>query len=114
MKQYERLVALIKPKQISVSNLGGLNAGEVVRQVASQIDRKFTQHSHVNCWKHFNTRPSRNSSTPEVCDNRFCYYDFGTKDYIYTSAWVAFLTEKLVDEATYDLVVRGLATAVPQ
>jgi len=110
MKQYERLVALIKPKQISVANLDGMKAGQVVQQVAARIGRKFTHHSHMQCWKHFNTRPAGNSRTPEVCDNRFCYYDLVHKDYIYTPAWIAFLAEKLVDELTYDLVVRGLAT----
>jgi hypothetical protein len=58
MKQYERLIAMIKPKHISVANLGGLKAGEVVRAVAGKLGKKFTQDSHVRCWKHFNTRPS--------------------------------------------------------
>jgi hypothetical protein len=34
------------------------------------------------------------------------------KDYIYTPAWVGFLAEKLIDQATYDLVLRGIAPAV--
>lgn len=111
MKQYERLVALIKPKQISVANLGGLKAGEVVSQVAARLGKKFTMHSHMRCWKHYNTRPARKSATPEACDNRYCYYDAVHKDYIYSPAWVDFLVEKLGDQATYDLVLRGIAPA---
>lgn len=106
MKQYERLVALVKPKQISVANLGGLKASEVVVKVAAGLGKKFTLHSHTKCWRHFNTRPPVQSSTPELCDNRYCYYDVLHKDYIYTSAWVDFLVEKLGDAATYDLVLR--------
>jgi hypothetical protein len=106
MKQYERLVALVKPKQISVANLEGLKATEVVKKVAAGLGKKFTLHSHLKCWRHFNTRPAGHSDTPELCDNRYCYYDVLHKDYIYTPAWVDFLVEKLGDAATYDLVLK--------
>ena len=53
MKQYERLVTLIKPKQISVANLNGLRAGQVVQQVAARLGRRFTQQSHCKCWRHY-------------------------------------------------------------
>ena len=53
MKQYERVIALIKPKQVSVANLGGLKAGQVVERVASWLGRRFTMNSHARCWKHF-------------------------------------------------------------
>jgi hypothetical protein len=109
MKQYERLVALIKPKQISVANVNGLKAGQVVEQVAARLGKKFTQHSHCKCWRHYNTRPPGHSETPEVCDNRHCYYDAVHQDYIYTPAWVEFLVQTLGDEATYELVLHGAA-----
>ncbi len=108
MKQFERVVALIKPKQVSVANLGGLKASEVVRQVAPRLERKFTLNSHVMCWKHFNTRPSSGSPTPEACDNRYCYYDVLHKDYVYTPGWVEFLVQKLGDPATYGLVIQRI------
>jgi hypothetical protein len=111
MKQYERLVTLIKPKQISVANLNGLKAGQVVKQVAARIPRRFTHYSHGKCWRHYNTRPPGNSETPQHCDNRHCYYDAVHGDYIYTPAWVEFLVEKLSDAATYDLVVTGTPQA---
>ena len=73
MKQYERLVTLIKPKQISVANLNGLRAGQVVQQVAARLGRRFTQHSHCKCWRHYgrpgrryavDTQPAKNTETP--------------------------------------------------
>jgi Protein of unknown function (DUF3644) len=112
MKQYERVIALIKPKQVSIANLGCLKASQVVKQVSNQLGRKFTLNSHVKCWKHFNTRPARDSSAPEACDNRYCYYDSVHQDYVYTPAWVAFLIEKLADAATYALVVEGATPIV--
>ena len=111
MKQYERLVAMIKPKQVSVANFGGLKASEVVRQVAVGIAKKFTLNTHVKCWKHYNTRPAGKAPSPELCDNRYCYYDAVHKDYIYTSGWVDFLVDKLGDPATYDLIVHGISPA---
>jgi hypothetical protein len=45
-------------------------------------------------------------ATPEVCDNRYCYYDALHKDYVYVPAWVDFLVKKLSDTATYDLIVK--------
>jgi hypothetical protein len=110
MKQYERIVALIKPKQVSVANLGGLKASQVVQQVATRMERKFTLNSHARCWRHFNTRPTRTSANPEQCDNRYCYYDAVHKDYVYTPAWVDFLVEKLNDASAYAVIVGG---AVP-
>ena len=102
------VIALIKPKQVSVANLGGLKASQVVQQGSTRLGRKFTLNSHARCWKHFNTRPTGNSLTPEACDNRYCYFDVLYKDYVYTSAWVDFLVEKLRDAATYAVVVGGV------
>jgi len=78
MNQYERLVALIEPRQISVANLGGLKASEVVQQVATRLGKKFTLHSHLII--------RITSILP---------------------AWVDFLVGKLSDAATHDLVLKG-------
>jgi hypothetical protein len=109
MQKYERVVALIKPKQVSVANLGYLKASEVVRQVAAKLGKKFTLNTHMNCWKHYNTRPAGGAANPEMCDNRYCYYDAVHKDYAYLPAWVNFIVQKLADGASYDLIVRGIA-----
>lgn len=112
MKQYDKVIALIKPKQVSVANFGALKASQVVKQVATQLGRKFNMNSHRKCWMHFNTRPAGGSLTPEACDNRYCYYDVLHKDYIYTPAWVEFLIEKLADAGTYAIVVGGATPPV--
>jgi Protein of unknown function (DUF3644) len=111
MKQYDKVIALIKPKQVSVANFDALKASQVVKKVAAELGRKFNMNSHMKCWMHFNTRPAGRSPTPEACDNRYCYYDALHKDYIYTPAWVKFLIEKLADATTYAIVVEG---ATPQ
>ena len=97
MKLYERVVALIKPKEVAVANLGGLKAGDVIKQVSQQIGKPFNFTSHVKCWKHFNTRPTKAAADPTACDNRYCYYDVVHKDYVYKPEWVAFLVDRLND-----------------
>lgn len=107
MHQFERVVALIKPMQVSVANLGGLKPGDVVKQVKQLLDKPFTLNNHARCWRHFNTRPPKSSGTPEQCDNRYCYYDALHKDYVYLQSWVDFLISKLGDPATYELVLKS-------
>jgi hypothetical protein len=68
MKQYERVVALIKPKHIQVANLGLLKASEVAKKVASTIGRPFNLHHHLICYRHFNVRPPTNA--PDVALGR--------------------------------------------
>lgn len=103
MEQYNRLIALIKPKEVTVANLGGYKPSDVAKKVEDAIGKPFKVGSHhVKCYKHFNVRPSSGSSNPEACDNRYCYYDAVHKDYVYKEAWIKFLIEKLSDEAEYN------------
>jgi len=109
MEKYDKVIALIKPKEVSVINKGRLKPSEVARKVETTIRRSFkTTPHHATCYKAFNVRPPSVSNNPEFCDNRYCYYDELHKDYGYTEAWVSFLIEKLSDEAEYNkLFKRG-------
>ncbi|MDO8137798.1 MAG: DUF3644 domain-containing protein [Candidatus Brocadiales bacterium] len=109
MSKYERIVALIKPKYVSVSNLGGLRPSDVVKQVSKIFEKKFTMHSHIMCYRHFNARPKKGDPKPEFCDTRYCYYDQVHKDYIYTQAWIDFLVQELSKPEAYEKVL-GKAT----
>ncbi|MEW6410649.1 MAG: DUF3644 domain-containing protein [Nitrospirota bacterium] len=110
MDQYSRLIALIKPKEVTIANLGGYKPSDVAKKVEAAIGKPFkTSSHHVKCYKLFNARPASTSSNPEACDNRYCYYDAVHKDYVYKEAWVSFLIEKLSDEAEYNgLFKRGI------
>jgi hypothetical protein len=114
MKQYEQLVALIKPKEVSVANLGLLKASDVVAQVAKKLRKKFTVHTHTLCYKHFNIRPTGKATDPQACDTRYCCYDALHKDYCYQPAWVDHLVNKLSDDVLYQAVVqKQVAQAIP-
>ena len=101
MEQYEKVIALIKPKEVTIANLGGYKPSEVAKKVSATTGKSFNTNNHVACYKHFNIRPSYGSPNPEICDNRYCYYDAVHKDYIYKEAWVNFLVEKLSNEEEY-------------
>lgn len=105
MKRYEYLVAMIKPKAVPVANLGFLKPGEVVQQVASRLEQKFTHYTHGLCYRRFNARLPGKNPQPGTWDARYCLYDTLHKDYAYSPAWVDFLVAKLSDPAIYESVV---------
>jgi len=85
MKQYEMIVALIKPKEVRVANLDLLKPGEVAKKVAAKIGRPFyASHHHVRCYRHYNARPAKGTADPKACDTRYCVYDAVHRDYLYT------------------------------
>lgn len=105
MKEYERIVALIKPKEVRVANLDLLKPGEVAKKVAAAIRKPFNVgHHHVTCYRHFNARPAKGASDPKACDTRYCVYDAAHRDYLYTQEWVDHLVKSLSDNATYDFL----------
>ena len=57
MKQYEKVVAMIKPKEVRVANRGLLKAGQVAAEVSKKLGRKFSLYDNMLCYQHFNARP---------------------------------------------------------
>jgi len=107
MTKYNKVVTLIKPKQVNIINATGLKPGEVVSRVAARLNGKiFNQASHTRCWHHFNARPPKGATDASLCNPQFCSYDAVHKDYVYTHQWVNFLVEKLSDDATYGVVMK--------
>lgn len=105
MKQYERIVALIKPKEVRVANLDLLKPGEVAKKVAVAIGKPFNEgHHHVVCYRHFNARPMRGAPDPKACDTQYCVYDAAHRDYLYTQEWVDHLVKSLADKSIYDFL----------
>ena len=109
MKQYDRIVAMIKPKQIPVANLGLLKPGEVVRRVKDALGCEFNMYHHQLCYRHFNARPKRESPDPSACDTRYCIYDSVHRDYLYTEEWVQHLIKSLSDKNTFEFLLKKKA-----
>lgn len=105
MKQYEKVVAMIKPKEIQIANLGLLKPTQVANKVGGWLGKRFTLYDHKLCYKHFQIRPPYGAVDPSACNAQFCVYDDLHEDYCYKSEWVEFLSEKLVDAATFDAII---------
>jgi hypothetical protein len=104
MKQYEKIVALIKPKEVRVANADLMKPGQVVAKVAEAIGKTFKHHHHVLYFRHFNARPPKGAPDPSACDRRYCIYDSAHRDYLYTQKWVNHLVKSLSNAATYDFL----------
>ncbi len=105
MRQYEKVVAMIKPKEVQVANLGLLKPTQVANRVAAGLGKAFTTYDHQLCYEHFKARPPGAAPDPASCNSQFCVYDEVHKDYCYKIEWVDFLVEKLADPALYETII---------
>lgn len=112
MKQYEKVVAMIKPKEVQVANLGLLKPTRVANEVGKRLGRRFTTYDHKLCYEHFHVRPPGGAAEPSACNAQFCVYDDLHRDYGYKPEWVEFLSEKLADAATYAAIFARKKTIV--
>lgn len=102
MAQYEKQVAFIKERTISVVNKGKYLPNAVVKQVATRTGLRFTMDHHTRAWKLFGVRPQ--CIGPKGCDTKYCLYDEAHKSYIYTDEWVDFLCEKITDPVEFERI----------
>jgi hypothetical protein len=105
VKRLENLNVLIREKQIPISNLGLLKAGEVVAEVKKRAKVEINQNIHTRAWKYYKVRPPANESHPERTRPEYCVYDETHEDYVYTNAWVEKLAHDLADAAEFQRVV---------
>ena len=122
-KQVAHLVAMVKFKEVPVSNLDEMKAGEVVKRVqqglgnpkairaGKEVDR-FNLDTHARCWRKHKIRPPGGSQKPEHTNSTYCIYDNRHNDYGYKPAWVEFLVEELKKPGEFDsLFPKKTATA---
>lgn len=97
MKQYDRTVAMVKEKIVSVqvANQGKLKPSVVVRRVKEATGKPFSINTHASAWKLYNVRPKKLG--PQGCNPEFCHYDEAHQDFVYTEKWVQFLITKVND-----------------
>ena len=117
-KSLGHVVAMVKFKDVTVSNPDLFKPGEVVKSMQTglghpKVERggrqgeRFTLDTHARCWRRFKARPSKGAPDPRATDYRYCIYDKMHKDYGYTQAWIDLLVEKLKDEAEWNVPYRG-------
>jgi hypothetical protein len=116
-RQISHLVAMVKFKEVPISNLNVMKASQVAKKVQvalgnpkiqrgdRQVDR-FNVSIHSICWKKYSVRPAPGASNPEKTDYRYCIYDRMHNDYGYTQAWVDFLIAKLRNENEFETLYK--------
>jgi len=88
MAKYEKVVALIKERQVPVANLGRFRPSDVVREVQKLGHSDFTIAKHTWAWKYYSIRPEGGAVDPFQCKTDFCVYDAVHHDYVYTERWI--------------------------
>ena len=118
-QKYEKVVAIIKPRETEVAHPGLYKPGDIRTKVEEGLGHKFTMNDHTKCWKHYKVRPKSGDSDLTKCDTNYCQYDMPHRDYIYTKEWADFLIDELSDAKKYNKVLgkikpSKLDTYVPQ
>jgi hypothetical protein len=103
----DRLLAIIRPRQIGVRNKGNLTAGKVYERIRKELDlTTFNASSHhARCWKYFKVRPEWGSDNPYECRTEYCQYDEAFNGYVYTEAWVNMLLRELRSPEKFDEIM---------
>lgn len=100
-ESYQKVVALIKEKQVSVVGAGLMRPSDVVKRVKNRVPFEFNMSTHTAAWKHFEVRPPGNSANPERTKSNLCVYDVLSKTYGYTEEWAEFLCEELTEREAW-------------
>jgi Protein of unknown function (DUF3644) len=104
---------IVRTKQVPVANKGRLKPTGVADRVQAELGVRFSVYgAHTRCWRHFQVRPLRGASRPEMTDERYCVYDEPHTDYLYTEAWVNKLVSELADPASYERIVGSKPTVL--
>lgn len=101
-QEIEKDIALIKEKRVQVANQGLLKPSDVCRRVQDKLEKPFNITFHSKAWKYYDVRQSGYQA--DGCKTDYCQFDEPHRDYVYTQAWVDFLSDKLSDEEEYERV----------
>lgn len=114
MKQYNKVVALVKPAVTQVANQGRLKAGDVCRAVEPVVQETYgptvrfvPSCQHVAAWRFYGIRPATGAADPAKTDTQYCHYDEVHKDYVYTDAWKKFLIQEMKKPDQYRKIMEA-------
>lgn len=108
MAEYEKVVALIKEKQVPVANAALFRPAQVCNEVEARTGRAFKpSHHHVLAWKKHKVRPDgRFDASACKTDTRYCVPNVAHGDFLYTREWIELLVDELSDDARYESLCR--------
>jgi hypothetical protein len=102
--ELQRMIGIVRDRQVRVANDGLHSPKSVVREVERKLGRRFTTHHHMLAWKRYSARPTGKATKENAgrCKADWCVPDTRHGDYSYTDKWVTFLVEKLTDIDEYN------------
>jgi len=113
MKQYERVITMMKINQVAVANPGRLKPGDICKEIEPIVkkvvgpDKKFAASSHhVRACYFYKVRPKKGDGDPKKTDTRYCHYDEAHRDYVYTEEWLEFLKKEMAKLGQYEKVMK--------
>ncbi len=85
-------IALIKEKRVPVANQGKHKPQMVCDELSKQLGTNISVSLHTQAWKFYNVR--NQGKQADGCNTKYCQFDEAHKDYVYTQAWIDFLSDK--------------------
>jgi hypothetical protein len=117
MKQYNKVVAMVKPAVTQVANQGCLKASDVCRAVEPIVQEllgpttKFNaSYHHAAACRFYKVRPLKTAADPAKTNTQYCHYDEAHRDYVYTETWKKFLMQEMKKAGQYQRVVKEGST----
>jgi hypothetical protein len=116
MEQYAKLVAMIKPTRVPVSNDDCYKPSAItaaVEPVVQEVlgpDARFTaSYHHPKAYEYYGIRPVTGAPNPEQTNAKYCHYDTAHGDYVYTAEWRDFLIAEMRKPGQYRTVMNAAA-----
>ncbi|MEL7655563.1 MAG: DUF3644 domain-containing protein [Bacillota bacterium] len=85
-------IALIKEKRVPVANQGKFKPKMVCDILSERLGKNVSVSLHTAAWKYYDVR--KQGYQAEGCNTEYCQFDEAHRDYIYTQAWIDFLSGK--------------------
>lgn len=95
---------IVREQIRTVANEDKMKPTPAAAAVEARIPFKFRVHHVTQVWKRMNLHPPNDDSHPERTRQEFCVYDRPHKDYVYTQAFVDYVSKKCeTDDGFRDL-----------
>jgi Protein of unknown function (DUF3644) len=112
-EEIERALTIVREKQVLVADLGTLLPKKVAERVESAIGVRFSHsHNHKSCL-YYEVHPPTGSEHPERTKGEFCRWNSAFRRYVYTEAWIRFLSRRLQDAAEFERATGSRPVRLP-
>ena len=99
----DRGTVVVREKQVPVLYKGHKKPGEATKEIQKQLPFEFTLYGHfVRAWQILEVRPLVGDAHPERTKEKYCIYDEGHKDYLYTEAFIKRVVSEVETETKFE------------